>query len=158
LRLTFERPVRGSIRGADGAGTGLTHRLPGTGSRLADPDANLLLDAARGRLRLTTTNSDINTQYQLHHGEYLGVRLSRLGFTGGEDFAVTATIPNIPALGPVGQFGLYAGAASDRNIRGGVIGRREPGQSTQFLVNNKGGKDTDVSRVGLFSTGEDVRL
>jgi hypothetical protein len=158
LRLTFDRPVAGSIRAADGAGTGLTHRLPGTGGRLPEWDPNLRLDRARGRLELTTTNSDINTQYQLHHGEYLGVRLSDLGFTGKEDFAITATIPNIPALELVGQFGLYAGVRSDRNIRGGVIGRRKPGEHTQFLVNNKDGRDTNVCRVGLLSTGADLRL
>jgi hypothetical protein len=158
FRLAFDRAVTGSICGADGSGTGLTHRLPGTGSRLPERDPNLRLDTQRGQLELTTTNSDVNTQYQLHHGEYLGVRLADLGFTGQEDFAVTTTIPNIPALEFVGQFGLYAGAGSDRNIRGGVIGRREPGQYTQFLVNNKQGKDVDVCRVGLLSTGADLRL
>src|SRR5262249_44784308 len=140
LRLAFDRPVAGSIRGADGSGIGLTHRLPGTGAGLPQRDLNLRLDPGRGQLELTTTKSDINTQHQLHHGEYLGVRLSDLGFTGPEDFAVTATILNIPALEFVGQFGLYAGARSDRNIRGGVIGRRALGQYTQFLVNNEDGK------------------
>jgi hypothetical protein len=158
LQLTFERAVAGSIRAADGSGTGLTHRLPGTGSRLAEDDANLRLNTAKGQLELTTTNSDVNTQFKLHHGEYLGVRLSELGFTGKEDFAVTATIPNIPALEFVGQFGLYAGVRSDRNVRGGVIGRREPGQYTQFFVNNNDGKDSDICKVGLFSTGADLRL
>jgi ferric-dicitrate binding protein FerR (iron transport regulator) len=157
-RLTFDRSVAGSIRAADGAGTGLTHRLPGTGGRLPERDPNLRLRVARRQLELTTTNSDLNTQYKLHHGEYLGLRLSDLGFTGKEDFAITATIPNIPALAFVGQFGLYAGASSDRNIRGGVIGRRTAGEYTQFLVNNQNGKDTNVCRVGLLSTGADLRL
>ena len=30
-------------------------------------------------------------------GEYLGVRLRELGFTGPEDFEIRATIPSIPA-------------------------------------------------------------
>ena len=46
-------------------------------------------------------------------GEYLGVRLADLGFTGTEDFEISATIPNIPGLKVVGQFGLYAGSRSD---------------------------------------------
>jgi ferric-dicitrate binding protein FerR (iron transport regulator) len=158
LRLAFDRAVAGSIGGADGFGTGLTHRLPGTGTDLPPRDSNLRLNTARGQLELTTTNSDVNTQYQLHHGEYLGVRLADLGFTGTEDFAVSTTFLNIPALEFVGQFGLYAGARSDRNIRGGVIGRRQFGQYTQFLVNNHEGKDVDVYRVGLLSTGADLRL
>jgi hypothetical protein len=91
-------------------------------------------------------------------GEYLGVRLADLGFTGAEDFAVTVAIPKIPALKRVGQFGLYAGTKSDRNIRGGVISKKEPGQYTQFMVNNNGGIDTDVHFVGLSSVGDDLRL
>jgi hypothetical protein len=159
-RLAFDRATERSLLDSAGVGVGLTHRLPGTGRALPERDPNLRLDTARGRLELTTTNSDINRQFQLHHGEYLGVRLSDLGFTGAEDFAVTATIPDIPALEFVGQFGLYAGARSDRNIRGGLISSRrgEPGQYTQFLVNNEQGRDRDLHKVGLLSTGTDLRL
>src|SRR5262249_30540232 len=98
--------------------------------------------------------------FKLYHGEYLGLRLSDLGFTGKEDFSVTATIPDIPPLEKVGQFGLYAGARSDRNIRGGLIssGQGEFGQYTQFLVNNNNGQDADPNLVGLLSTGTDLRL
>jgi hypothetical protein len=160
LRLTFDRPAPGGVRDATGAGTGLTHRLPGTGRRLPANDPNLRLDAAAGQLELTTTDSDLNTQYKLFQGEYLGVRLSDLGFTGKEDFAVTATFLDIPALEFVGQFGLYAGAASNRNIRGGLLSRKraEAGQYTQFLVNNSAGRDTGFGKVGLLSTGTDLRL
>jgi ferric-dicitrate binding protein FerR (iron transport regulator) len=160
LRLTFERPGEKGIRDANGAPTGLTHRLPGTGARLPEHDFNLKLDAARGRLELTTTKSDINTQHLLSQGEYLGVRLSDLGFTGKEDFAVTVTIPDIPALEFVGQFGLYAGSHSKANIRGGVLSAscKEPGRYTQFLVNNDGGNDSDINEIGLLSTGTDLRL
>jgi hypothetical protein len=96
----------------------------------------------------------------LYHGEYLGVRLSDVGFTGSEDFAVTVTIPNIPALDMVGQFGLYAGIKSDQNIRGGVIVAQggEPGKYNQFLVNNRERDDHDFCQVGLLSTGTDLRL
>jgi hypothetical protein len=158
--LTFDRPDAGGIRDANGAGTGLTHRLPGTGRRLPAHDPNLRLDPAKGHLELTTTNSDLNTQYRLYHGEYLGVRLADLGFTGPEDFAVTVKIPNIPALEFVGQFGLYVGTRSNRSIRGGLLSsrRQEPGQYTQFLVNNDEGRDTDPNKVGLLATGTDLRL
>jgi hypothetical protein len=160
LRLTFDQPADGGIRDAHGLGTGLTYRLPGTGTGLAERDPNLRLDQLKAQLELTTTNSDLNTQYKLHRGEYLGVRLADLGFTGPEDFAVTITIPNIPALEVVGQFGLYAGAKSNRNIRGGLLSarRQEPGHYTQFLVNNKEGRDDDINEVGLLSTGSDLRM
>ncbi|HZY87904.1 MAG TPA: FecR domain-containing protein [Gemmataceae bacterium] len=160
LRLAFDRAADNGLRDGVGQGVGLTHRLPGTGGALPERDPNLRLDPARGRLELTTTNSDLNRQFQLPHGEYLGVRLSDLGFTGAEDFAVTATVPDIPALEFVGQFGLYAGAAGDRNIRGGLLSARRDaaGQYTQFLVNNHQGRDRDIHRVGLLSTGADLRF
>jgi hypothetical protein len=159
LQLSFDRAHEGTIKDLSGSGTGLTHRLPGTGKQLADCDGNLRLNRGKSQLELTTTNSDLNTQYQLDHGEYFGVRLADLGFTGKEDFAIAVTIHNIPALEVVGQFGLFAGARSDRSIRGGLIGHMEPGQYTQFLVNNENGVDTtDICKVGLLSTGTDLRL
>jgi hypothetical protein len=160
LGLKFKQAVRGSLCDAAGAGTGLTHRLPGTGHRLREADRNLHLDTARGRLELTTTDSDLNTQYKLHQGEYLGVRLSDLGFTGKEDFAVTATVLDIPALEFIGQFGLYAGSGSNCNIRGGLLSRKraEAGEYTQFLVNNRDGRDDDIGKVGLLSTRTNLRL
>jgi hypothetical protein len=194
LNLPFNHAIDGSIKDKSGWGTGLTHRLPGTGRLLPDCDANLRLNRDKSQLELTTTNTDLNTQYQLDKGEYFGVRLADLGFTGKEDFAVAVTVHNIPALEVVGQFGLYAGARSDRSIRGGLIvqcpddgarsnpasgnqsphsldtnrkpkardGSRtqiEPGQYTQYLVNNDKGIDTaDICKVGLLSTGTDLRL
>ncbi|HEY8505100.1 MAG TPA: FecR family protein [Gemmataceae bacterium] len=160
LRLAFDRAADTGVRDVNGLGTGLTHRLPGTGRWLPANDPNLRLDPVAARLELTTTRSDLNGRRRLGRGEYLGVRLSDLGFTGPEDFAVTATIPNMPALEDFGQFGLYAGTRSDRNIRGGLIkwGRQDPGMNTQFLVNNNGGRDTDLYKVGLLSPGTDLRL
>jgi hypothetical protein len=159
-RLDFTKAVADTLRDAAGAGTGLTHRLPGTGRRLPAADPNLRLDTARGRLVLTTTNSDLNTQYRLHEGEYLGVRLADLGFTGKEDFAVTAKVLDIPALEFVGQFGLYAGPRSNWNIRGGLLSqkRAETGQYTQFLVDNRDGCDKNIAKVGLLATRTDLRL
>jgi hypothetical protein len=158
LRLDFSRPAPGPIRDARGRGIGLTHRLPGTGADLPDHDPNLLLRADRRALELTTTRSDINTQDRMPTGEYLGVRLRDLGFTGPEDFEVRATIPRIPGLNVVGQFGLYAGLRKDRNIRGGLISWPEPDTYGLFLVNNAGGIDSDLYEVGLMNSGNDLRL
>lgn len=159
FRVAFDRAAEDGIRDAQGLGTGLAHRLPGTGRDLLTNDRNLRLNLDQKQLELTTTNSDLNTQYRLRHGEYLGVRLSELGFTGKEDFAATVKFPNIPALKEVGQFGLYAGPKSDRNIRGGLVASpREPGRYTQFLVNNSDGKDADFGRVGLLSPGASLCL
>ena len=158
LALDFGRPVGGTLRDRAGLGTGLTHRLPGTGGGLAADDPNLRLDPSNGRLEITTTKTDINRQSRLFEGEYLGFRLADLGFTGSEDFEITASIPNIPSLRAVGQFGLYAGSRSDRNIRGGLISRNEPDQYRAFLVNNNEGRDTDLHRIGELPSGNDMRL
>jgi hypothetical protein len=156
--LNFAGPAADTLLDADGRGIGLTHRLPGTGGRLPERDPNLRLDPERRALALTTSRSDINTQLGMKTGEYLGIRLADLGFTGAEDFAISATIPEIPGLASVGQFGLYAGVRSDKNIRGGLISNPEPDRYGLFLVNNNGGRDSDLYEVGLMSTGDDLRL
>jgi hypothetical protein len=112
----------------------------------------------RNAPELTTTRSDLNTQEHMATGEYLGFRLTDLGFTGKEDFEISATIPNIPGLKVVGQFGLYAGPRSDHSIRGGLISRLKPDTYRLFLVNNSKGIDTDIYEVGLMTTGDDLRL
>jgi hypothetical protein len=158
LRLDFGRPAAGTLEDAGGRGTGLTHRLPGTGMALPARDPNLRLWTEAGALELTTTRSDINTQDRMPTGEYLGVRLSDLGFTGREDFEVSTTIPRIPRLDVVGQFGVYVGASSTANIRGGLIAWPQPHRYGLFLVNNFGGIDSDLNEVGLMTTGDDLRL
>jgi len=158
LALDFQRPIDGTLRDAAGLGTGLLHRLPGTGKRLKAHDSNLSLNLAQQQLELTTTNSDLNTQYKLDHGEYLGIKLNDLGFTGAEDFALTVVVPNIPPLQKVGQFGLYAGVKSDCTIRGGLLSRKEPELYRQFLVQNQSGKDAPPHFVGLTTPGDDLRM
>ena len=86
------------------------------------------------------------------------LRLADHGFTGKEDFAVTVVVPNIPELERVGQFGLYAGVNSTKNIRGGMISTKEPGFYNQFLVKNLEGRDHDITRVGLGLSGDDLRM
>lgn len=158
MSLDFQRPIPETLCDAGGRGLGLTHRLPGTGRRLKTNDDNLFLNVAERQLELKTTNSDLNTKYKLDQGEYLGIKLTDLGFTGTEDFALMVVVPNIPALQKVGQFGLYAGIRSDHTIRGGLLSRKEPEQYRQFLVQNQGGKDAPPHFVGLSNPGDDIRL
>jgi hypothetical protein len=158
VNLDFAGSARGSLLDSGGRGTGLTHRLPGTGSELAARDPNLRLFPDRHALELTTTRSDLNTQDMLPTGEYLGFRLADLGFTGKEDFEISTLIADIPGLKVVGQFGLYAGARSNKNIRGGLIRRPDPASYRLFLVNNPDGNDTDIDEIGLINIGDDLRL
>ncbi len=107
---------------------------------------------------MTTTRSDLNKQVGLDVGEYPGFRLADFGFTGAEDFAITAEVSDIPRLEVVGQFGLYAGARADRAIRGGVLRQPEADRYSLFLVNNDGGVDRDTNEVGLTATGDHLRF
>ena len=155
---------QGTLLDGVGRGTGLRHRLPGTGTGLPQRNPNLRVRPERRALELTTTRSDLNTQERLATGEYLGFRLAEMGFTGREDFEISATIPDIPGLNEVGQFGLYAGPRGDTNIRGGLIRRGDvdgspvPQAFRVFLVNNQKGIDTDIYEVGLMTTGDDLHL
>lgn len=159
IEVTFDGRATAGVRDSSGLPTGLTHRLPGTGANLPDSDPNLWLVPEKGQLELTTTDSDLNTRYQLERGEYLGLRLADLGFTGREDFELSATFPAIPALDGIGQLGLYAGSRNDRNVRGGVIvSRNKVGQYTQFWVNNPDGFDTGRQNIGVLADGTDLRL
>ena len=157
LKLDFSSSVAGTLLDAEGRGIGLTRRLPGTGSLLAVRDPNLRLNLESRALELTTTRSDLNLQAGVDVGEYLGFRLSELGFKGREDFSISVEMPDIPALERVGQFGLYAGASGSRAIRGGVL-RQKDGSYRLFLVNNNGGVDQDVHEVGLTNTGDHLRF
>jgi hypothetical protein len=156
--IDFSEPAEGTLLDSAGRPTGLPHRLPGTGAQLPVQDPNLRLDASTGSLALTTTRSDLNHRFKLAEGEYLGLRLADLGFTGVEDFEVSVVVPNIPGLAAVGQFGLYAGSRNDLCIRGGLISQRTANRYSQFFVNNEAGLDQNAMYVGLVETGNDVRL
>ena len=155
--LTFDAPVAGTIQAADGQGTGLTARLPGTGSGLPANSPNLLLDTAGGRLRLRSTDSDLNGQVRLATAEFLGTRLADLGFTGEQNFTVTATFRDVAYNESFDQFGLYVGTSSAQAFRGGYLSF---GQRSLFAVNTTNGSDTGlVTSTALAPlAGDDIVL
>jgi hypothetical protein len=155
--IPFSEAVSNTLMDQLNQGIGLTHRLPGTGQKLPFLDDNLLLNLDAHELNLTTTDSDLNRQYKLEQGEYLGIRLKDQGFSGQEDFEVSAKFLNIPSSKPIGQFGLYVGTYADQTVRGGVIGRKD-GDYSQFLVNNIQGRDHNLHSVGIHSPGNDLRI
>jgi len=158
IALDFSQPQPGTLLDRQGRGVGLPTRLPGTGFLLPPKDPNLYLKLDQAALELDTTRSDLNTQEHIGTGEYIGFRLRDHGFTGPEDFEISALIPKIPGFEVVGQFGLFAGPRSTQNIRGGLIRRPQPELYRAFLVNNHNGIDTDIHEVGLTTTGDDLRL
>ena len=147
------------IKDKNGMTTGLPVRLKGTGKGLEVNDGNLFLDHATSSLNITATKNDINRQVNLDQGDYFGIELSELGFTGREDFEVKTRILNIPDLKDFGQFGLYIGTKSDNCIRGGLI--KWSGNAVNhnlFLVANSGGEDHDVNKIGYIYAGSNIEL
>ena len=157
LTLDFREPRAGTVADASGAGTGFTHRLPGTGSGLPARDPSLTL-VPGGGLDVAATNSDLNTRYRLEQAEFPGVRLADLGFTGAEDFEVAAAVADAPAMAFVGQFGVYAGTSAEWATRGGLVSQRAADSFRQFVVNTRDGRDKDAYFIGLGATGDDLRV
>jgi hypothetical protein len=157
LTLDFRGPRPATVADSSGAGTGFTHRLPGTGSGLPARDPNLSL-VPEGGLDVAATISDLNTRYRLEQAEFPGVRLAELGFTGAEDFEVTAAVADAPAMAFVGQFGVYAGTSAEWAVRGGLVSQRAADSFRQFVVNTRDGRDKDAYFIGLGATGDDLRV
>jgi hypothetical protein len=97
LDLSFSAAAAGGLADVNGLFTGLTTRLPGTGTALPALDPNLRLDPAEGVLALTTTRADFNGAAGLDTNSSPGVALADFGFTGSEDFAATVVFRPSPA-------------------------------------------------------------
>ncbi|MCU0648512.1 MAG: hypothetical protein MUF00_10985 [Gemmatimonadaceae bacterium] len=156
LSLDFASAKAGTIADVAGRGTGLLDRLTGTGTALPVNDPNLALDTNAGLLRIRSTNSDLNGQLGLGTGEYLGANLSRLGFTGSQDFCVSTRLRDIRYSELFDQFGLYVGASGASAFRAGhfatVTGRR------LFSVSTFNGSDVGLADTPGPSEGSDLNL
>jgi len=114
----------GSIKDAGGAATGFTARLPGTGVNAPDNDPNLLIETFSGLLNVTTTTADYNGQRNIPDAEAVGVNLKSLGFTGSDDFSVSARFVKIPGnevLDIPDQLGLFIGTSTTSMMRAGLL-------------------------------------
>ncbi len=150
LRLDF-RSSAGTIKDSSGRGTGFTTRLPGAGGNLRPNDVNLHLDTVRARLTLTTTTADVNRQVNMPDLEAIGVKLASLGFTGSEDFSVSARFIEIPdnsVLDLPDQLGVFVGTSTTSLVRAGFINLERyapPGEkrfNKGFAVNTNGRDDS----------------
>lgn len=117
----FTSAAASGLQDAEGNFTGLTARLPGTGTVLPARDPNLLLDPATGTLSLASTRGDFNGGAGLASTSSPGLALGELGYTGSEDFAVRAVFRPLPDLELIDQVGLYVGANSATLTRAGTI-------------------------------------
>jgi hypothetical protein len=113
----YSAATPGTLNDKNALGTGFTTRLAGTGSAIAANDLNLVLDRRLGILRMTSVNADINGQRNNAGVEFIGIDLGSLGFTGTQDFVVSASFINVPTNFPAmsnsfDQFGAFVGEDS----------------------------------------------
>ncbi len=139
----------------DGAGvfTGLTARLPGTGSAAPASDGALALETAgTGALALTSTQADFNGGAGAAVNRSVGLALGELGFTGAEDFAVTAVFRAPPVLGTVDQAGVYVGLDASNLTRAGAI--RFGAAPEGYAVHTSAATDTGGRFGGAFTPAD----
>jgi hypothetical protein len=122
LTLNFSS-AGGTILDTNGVGTGFTARMPDTGANITNNDPNLNLNTAGGVLQmLTSPGADFNGQTAMADATVVGINLASLGFTGGNDFSVTAAFINITnLLLQPDQLCLVVGTEPTNMIRAGFI-------------------------------------
>ena len=112
---TSLRPASGGLRDANGAFTGLTTRLPGTGVAVPDLDPNLRLDTAAGVLALSTTRADFNGAAGLAGEQQPGRGAGRSRVHGKRGLRGDGGLPAARrACEFIDQVGVYVGASSAR--------------------------------------------
>ncbi|MDZ4779144.1 MAG: PKD domain-containing protein, partial [Planctomycetia bacterium] len=150
--LSFNAPVAGTIAEKDGVGTGFTHRLPGTGGALPANDPNLDLEpGAGGRLRIRSTQADINGALNLPQLEALGVVLDDIR---GIDVQVSVVLRNVQLPNASDQITIYIAPDAGTTLRAGIV------NSNSFVfTTNVGAGDVNVfSAPGAFDNGDDLEL
>ena len=158
LSLGFDSPG-GTVRDAAGVGTGFTTRLAGSGGNITGNDPNLRLRPAAGVLQVRTSpGADFNGQAGMANASVVGVNLSDLGFTGGNDFKVKATFVNLTNRHAYpDQLCLVVGTSTTSLIRAGFINfdQYHAGADANegFAVNTINGTDTSSRLFGAVVGG-----
>jgi hypothetical protein len=159
LTLDFTSATPGTVEDSADLGTGFTTRLSGTDSD--NPDSRLTLNTGAGTLSIAGSSSgaDFNGQSNVDLIEAPGINLSSLGFTGSQDFSLTATFSNVPAaaFNNYSQIGVYVGTASNNLTRDGFVYAGGAGGANYFTNVNTGGDASNVVAES-FSAGDDLTV
>jgi hypothetical protein len=148
--------VPGTILDANGNGTGLTHRLPGTGSSypMANPDPNLNMSTTPGVLDITSTLANLDGRSRAGL-EAFGLLLPN---PGANDITIEAKFLGTD-IGNVlsNQLMLYAANSAGDSIRAGLHRGSPSGYLSYTFASNQLGGDAGYYDSGsIFSNGEDV--
>jgi hypothetical protein len=159
--LNFTSTTPGTIDDSFSVGTGFTTRLSGTDS--ANPDSRLTLNTGgTGTLSITgsSVGTDFNGQTNVGLLEAPGIDLASLGYTGTQDFSLTATFLNVPAAAfqDYSQFGLYVGTASNNLTRDGFVYASGAGGANFFTNINTGGDASNIAGEPAFVAGDNLTV
>ena len=156
-QVNFATPVAGTILDRNGLGTGLTHRLPGTGASFTSNDPNLDLQANSGVLTITSTYSDINQGgANLDTLEAIGTRLTGMA---GNNFTATVTFKDVRLSEMSDQLLLYVGTDARHVFRAGLhVGQ---GNRNYMSVQSIDGGDFNWQyspNTNTFAEGDTIRV
>ncbi|MDC0175472.1 FG-GAP-like repeat-containing protein [Planctomycetaceae bacterium] len=149
--LGFVRSVPGTIQDKNGIGTGFTHRLPGSGSALAEQDANIEVDLATGQMLVTSTRVGLVNSMNLENAEDPGLLLEGIGT---DDFVTSMLIRDAWVLNPSDQISIIVGSSVAQTVRAVIH------SGNHFIVtrNNGGPDDNWFSGANSFLSGDDIRI
>jgi hypothetical protein len=156
LNLNFASPVAGTLLDSTGQGTGLAVRMPGTGGSIPTNDPNLTLNTGAHTLSIAATPADLNGQGNLANGEFPGTQLSTLGFTGPQNFSVSATFQNVQYASNYQQFGVFVATASNDNLRAGPLNLN--GHTIYGVFNNGGDQTNHLTGMTVPTVGDTVSV
>ena len=149
--LGFGHSIVGTIQDKNGIGTGFTHRLPGTGSALAEEDSNIDIDLMTGQMLLTSTRSDIQHDLNLPTLENPALLLEDIGT---DDFTVTVVVRDAHVPNLSDQFGIIVGSSVTETVRAGIHD-----SDVFWFSRNTGGSDNNwFSGANSFLPGDDLRI
>ena len=158
IRLDFDAPVPGTIADANGLGTGLTDRLPGTGTSLPIPDTNLNLSAQPGYLTITSTHASLSESSTWPQLEAVGLYVPNVA---SNDITISARLVNVHLPNPSDHLGIYAGTSNGQWARA-ALHLAWYGTGHQYLL-SLGGDVWGDPAVGsgnppLFAEGDTIDL
>ncbi|MBK1878345.1 glycoside hydrolase family 43 protein [Pelagicoccus mobilis] len=140
--IEFSQASQSGLPDKHGNATGLSTRLSGTGIGYNQSDPNLTLDLGNAALLLESTQADFNGQAGVTTTSAIGVKLSDLGYTGEEDFNVTAQFGPITGLESIDQVGVYVGTSATTLTRAGIFQSANP---EGLAVHTQNGNDNNAT-------------
>lgn len=140
--LIFSQVPQNGLLDENSVPTGLSSRLSGTGTGYQSSDPNLTLDTENSSLLIRSTETDLNGQAGVATTSAVGFKLSELGYTGSENFSVTARFAPIIGLENIDQVGLFVGTSATTLTRAGIIQTANP---EGLAVHTQSGSDNNAT-------------